>query len=92
HVYCVESTAEGGGQDALAVDTAVEPAEDTTEGLGDAVTLTGSARGIRAGYGGWPYGARPEPPGDGAGPLTFVPYHLWGNRGPATMRVWVPEG
>jgi DUF1680 family protein len=24
--------------------------------------------------------------------LTFVPYHLWGNRGPAAMRVWVPEG
>lgn len=24
-------------------------------------------------------------------PLTFVPYRLWGNRGPATMRVWLPE-
>jgi uncharacterized protein len=22
--------------------------------------------------------------------LTFIPYHLWGNRGLATMRVWVP--
>ena len=26
------------------------------------------------------------PPG-----LTFIPYHTWGNRGLATMRVWVPE-
>jgi uncharacterized protein len=24
--------------------------------------------------------------------LTFIPYHAWGNRGLATMRVWVPEG
>jgi len=24
--------------------------------------------------------------------LTFIPYHTWGNRGLATMRVWVPEG
>jgi DUF1680 family protein len=23
--------------------------------------------------------------------LTFIPYHTWGNRGLATMRVWVPE-
>ncbi|WP_090945594.1 hypothetical protein [Nonomuraea jiangxiensis] len=22
--------------------------------------------------------------------LTFVPYHLWGNRGPSTRRVWTP--
>jgi DUF1680 family protein len=26
------------------------------------------------------------------GPLTFIPYHAWGNRGLSTMRVWVPEG
>lgn len=24
-------------------------------------------------------------------PLTFIPYHLWGNRGAATMTVWVNE-
>ncbi len=24
--------------------------------------------------------------------LTFIPYHTWGNRGLATMRVWVPVG
>ncbi|WP_214108357.1 glycoside hydrolase family 127 protein [Acrocarpospora catenulata] len=23
--------------------------------------------------------------------LRLVPYHRWGNRGPATMRVWIPE-
>lgn len=39
---------------------------------------------------GWPYGS----PGDGrpeASTLTLVPYHLWANRGPATMRVWLPQ-
>ena len=25
-----------------------------------------------------------------AQPLIFIPYHLWGNRGPTTMRVWLP--
>jgi DUF1680 family protein len=24
------------------------------------------------------------------GELELIPYHLWGNRGPATMRVWLP--
>ncbi|MFI6316244.1 hypothetical protein ACIBG8_01925 [Nonomuraea sp. NPDC050556] len=23
--------------------------------------------------------------------LRLVPYHRWGNRGPATMRVWLPR-
>jgi len=26
-----------------------------------------------------------------ASPLTLIPYHLWANRGPASMRVWLPE-
>ena len=24
-------------------------------------------------------------------PFTFIPYHLWGNRGKSTMTVWVNE-
>ena len=24
-------------------------------------------------------------------PLTFIPYHLWGNRGKSTMTVWINE-
>jgi hypothetical protein len=28
---------------------------------------------------------------EGSG-LKFIPYHTWGNRGLATMRVWVPVG
>jgi uncharacterized protein len=26
----------------------------------------------------------------GERPLDLIPYHRWGNRGPATMRVWLP--
>jgi DUF1680 family protein len=42
----------------------------------------------------WPFsvqapeasGAQPEP----ARSVRLVPYHHWGNRGPSTMRVWIP--
>ncbi|WP_346335416.1 hypothetical protein [Microbacterium testaceum] len=27
---------------------------------------------------------------DAAAPVALVPYHDWGNRGPSTMRVWIP--
>ncbi|NNU27637.1 glycoside hydrolase family 127 protein [Isoptericola sediminis] len=39
----------------------------------------------------WPY--RPEPDAAAAGEVrdvTLVPYHAWANRGPSTMRVWMP--
>lgn len=39
----------------------------------------------------WPYqagGQSPSDPSEVLVPLT--PYHAWGNRGPATMRVWLP--
>ena len=38
----------------------------------------------------WPYGA-PAPAGD-AEPVEvpLVPYHEWAQRGPSTMRVWIP--
>ncbi|HZP52944.1 glycoside hydrolase family 127 protein [Actinocrinis sp.] len=42
----------------------------------------------------WPYsqdpdGHRPEQPVD-LGDVPLVPYHAWANRGPSTMRVWLP--
>lgn len=37
----------------------------------------------------WPYGDRAEP--DGATTeVPLIPYHDWANRGPSTMRVWLP--
>ncbi|MEV0595337.1 glycoside hydrolase family 127 protein [Nonomuraea cavernae] len=38
----------------------------------------------------WPYRAEPDPVGGADTTLRLVPYHRWGNRGPATMRVWLP--
>lgn len=41
----------------------------------------------------WPFAADvPEPRGGTAAPtpVRLVPYHHWGNRGPSTMRVWIP--
>jgi hypothetical protein len=54
------------------------------------------ARPLPGGAPGWPYtgevgGAAGTAPPGAAAPLTMIPYHLWGNRGPASMRVWLPE-
>ncbi|MEU8141336.1 beta-L-arabinofuranosidase domain-containing protein [Nonomuraea sp. NPDC048901] len=38
----------------------------------------------------WPYGPTPDAPDGTDTVLRLVPYHRWGNRGPATMRVWLP--
>ena len=45
------------------------------------------------GAGTWPYGDRADPPSDLGSGLIDVPlvaYHDWANRGPSTMRVWLP--
>jgi DUF1680 family protein len=39
---------------------------------------------------GWPYGPDPDPATGAETVVRLVPYHRWGNRGPATMRVWLP--
>lgn len=40
----------------------------------------------------WPYGGRPEgPQSSESSAVRLTPYHAWGNRGPATMRVWMPR-
>jgi uncharacterized protein len=41
--------------------------------------------------GGWPYAPGGEQPaGDDVGDVPLVAYHAWANRGPSTMRVWLP--
>ena len=43
---------------------------------------------------GWPYapesGRTPAPGSEQAAWVRLIPYHDWGNRGPSTMRVWIP--
>jgi hypothetical protein len=87
--------------DAVAVDASAPPADQGLHaGLGGAVMVACSARPLPAGATGWPYtgqadGAEVVPAGAAApgapARLTLIPYHLWGNRGPASMRVWLPE-
>ncbi len=41
---------------------------------------------------GWPYGSEgTAPPSENARLVPLVAYHDWGNRGPSTMRVWIPR-
>ncbi|MBB2910799.1 hypothetical protein FHS43_002062 [Streptosporangium becharense] len=88
-VYCAESAGDEPPLARIAVDPA-PPAEHHTDG---AVELDVTARLTPAAEDTWPY--RPDRPdlSDEDGErvtLRLVPYHRWGNRGPATMRVWLP--
>jgi DUF1680 family protein len=91
-VYCAESVDHDPALalDAVNVDHSAPITERPMPALGrDVVALDVPAPTNPVAGNGWPYGsistAAPEP-----GSLTLVPYHLWANRGPATMRVWLP--
>ncbi|TFH72843.1 glycoside hydrolase family 127 protein [Cellulomonas sp. HD19AZ1] len=38
----------------------------------------------------WPFGDDPAPAPDAPRLVPLVPYHAWAERGPSTMRVWLP--
>lgn len=85
-VLCLESIDLPGDAevDVFALDPSVAP----TAG-GDGADVTG--RLLRPGTRPWPY--RPSGQPDEAGEpvrVRLVPYQRWGNRGPSTMRVWLP--
>jgi len=40
----------------------------------------------------WPYGPAGERPVERTASVPLIPYHDWANRGPSTMRVWIPKG
>lgn len=90
-VYCAESTdlPDGHDVDALRVDPSAEP-EDGPDGTVLAPgELTAPADPHDTA---WPYHPLDQatpPTADRMG-ITLVPYHSWANRGPATMRVWLP--
>ncbi|GAA3571763.1 glycoside hydrolase family 127 protein [Nonomuraea rosea] len=86
-VYCAESVAD---EPPLGEVTArIEP---PVEHEADGVVELEVAASIGAGVnGGWPYEPAAADHEDGADTtVRLVPYHRWGNRGPATMRVWLP--
>jgi DUF1680 family protein len=83
-VLCLESVDLGASVNTVRVDTSVPPQD------------RGGVTHVRAGTvedpdPAWPFGATPA-----AGhpaelrEVRLVPYHSWGNRGPSTMRVWLP--
>ncbi|WP_188194248.1 glycoside hydrolase family 127 protein [Nonomuraea sp. SYSU D8015] len=86
-VYCAESVAD---EPPLGDVTArvAPPVEHHEDGVVELEVEASLGAGDPSG---WPYGAAQDgrPSGAGVG-LRLVPYHRWGNRGPATMRVWLP--
>lgn len=86
-VYCAESVDLPGDHevDAIRVDRSAAPeeGEDGSVTVGGELTTPPDTP--------WPY--RPQgstrPAGDPTR-IVLVPYHSWANRGPSTMRVWLP--
>ncbi|WP_368498170.1 glycoside hydrolase family 127 protein [Herbiconiux sp. A18JL235] len=87
-VLCLESTdlPAGAGIDGIRVRTDVEP-----EPLADGARIAGEVVVAPAATEPLPYSANGEPDG-GTEPLdvTLIPYHRWAERGPSTMRVFLP--
>ncbi|MCD7441027.1 glycoside hydrolase family 127 protein [Streptomyces lincolnensis] len=90
-VYCAESVDLPGGRDvdAVRVDPSAEPADGpdgTVVAAGD-LTAPGESHDAT-----WPYGPADlaSPPAGERSGIVLVPYHSWANRGPSTMRVWLP--
>ncbi|WP_336213769.1 glycoside hydrolase family 127 protein [Nonomuraea sp. LPB2021202275-12-8] len=95
-VYCAESVGDEPPLTGMAALPSSPPAEHSSDGTVEleveAVlgTPDSDAWPYSSKAGGWPYQPQREP-GTGTGTaLRLVPYHRWGNRGPATMRVWLP--
>ncbi|ADI03938.1 hypothetical protein SBI_00817 [Streptomyces bingchenggensis BCW-1] len=95
-VYCAESVdlPDGHEADAVRVDPS-SPPEDGPDAEGTVIVageLTGHAEQSDAP---WPYApldrpATTPPDTDGPAEIVLVPYRSWANRGPSTMRVWLP--
>ncbi|MEV7886895.1 glycoside hydrolase family 127 protein [Streptomyces sp. NPDC002817] len=86
-VYCAESVdlPHGHEVDALRVDPSAPP-----EGRADGSVVVAGEIGAPEDRP-WPYPPYDAPPtaGDRTG-IVLAPYHSWANRGPSTMRVWLP--
>ncbi len=94
-LYCLEQADHDANLMALQIDETQPMDARWQDGLlGGCVVVT--AQGAALDVGAW-QGATYRPVANtGALPhqpvtLTAVPYHLWGNRGPNAMRVWIPR-
>ncbi|QZN85332.1 glycoside hydrolase family 127 protein [Cellulomonas sp. C5510] len=88
-VLCAESVDLPGGADVAGL--RVDPAGPVV-GDGDGARVRG--RLVTAPDAAWPYAPAGSTAGDPDGgtpvEVRLVPYHSWANRGPSTMRVWLP--
>jgi uncharacterized protein len=90
-VYCAESVT---GTDSLDLDAfVVEPDTARDAAIEDLDGMPGVAVTVREvladAAADWPYGA-PAAEAGARRSVTLIPYHAWANRGPSTMRVWLP--
>jgi DUF1680 family protein len=96
-VYCLESPDQPEGVDLNHVELMVDQplTEELRENLLGQPVVVVTAQGIArddsawAGSGWATLGEQPAPAGRRV-PLTAIPYHLWANRGPSVMRIFVP--
>ncbi|MGV1901582.1 glycoside hydrolase family 127 protein [Agrobacterium sp. 22-3674b3] len=90
-IYCTEETDNGSGLNRLAITGQLGDAtESTIPGLNDAVALDIAADRDEADWGHTLY--REAPPETTKVKARFVPYHLWDNREPGEMLVWMRDG
>ncbi len=91
-VYCTEAVDNGEGLNALSVTVDASSAKEATLAeLGGAVAIDLPARrDVPAGFDGALY--REAPPSSEPATARFVPYHLWDNRTPGEMLVWMRSG
>lgn len=87
-MYCVESVDLPGGDEAIAR-IEIDPDAKVEEAVDGRLSVALRAR--PAVDAPWPYGDRSDTPHDTAVfSATIAPYHSWAERGPSTMRVWIP--
>ncbi|HEV2782532.1 MAG TPA: beta-L-arabinofuranosidase domain-containing protein [Actinophytocola sp.] len=96
-VYCLESPDQADGVDLNHVEILVdeplaeEPRPDLLGQPVIVVTAAGFARDDSAWAGsGWATLGEQPPPTGRPVRLTAIPYHLWANRGPSVMRIFIP--
>ncbi|MER5627938.1 beta-L-arabinofuranosidase domain-containing protein [Streptosporangium sp. NPDC002544] len=85
-VYCAEST----GDEPPLAQVTVEPLTPVERHVDGTVELDVPACLTAPEDDAWPYRADRRVAAGRQTSLRLVPYHRWGNRGPASMRVWLP--
>jgi len=86
-VYCVEATDNGAGLNGIRLGEDISAKTAEIAELGGAVALDIAVTKDESDWGATLY--RTKPPAAGTGTARFVPYHLWDNRAPGEMLVWI---